>query len=88
MLMIHYLMECDKHVQSAAKEYRRVYAKTQDNWQPNREKATGFKRETVVKYVELLEENNREMFIRFYKNHYIIMKVIGSGVVHYYTEEN
>lgn len=88
MLMIHYLIECDKHLKSAAKEYQRVFTQTEDNWQPDREKATGFKKEDALKCVELLETRNMEMFIRLYNDHYIIMKVIGSGVVHYYTEEN
>lgn len=87
MLMIHYLLECDKQVQSAAKEYRRVLSETNLNWKPGAFRATKFRKEEAKRYVEHLEEDN-SLYVRAYKDYYIIMKVIGNGLVLYYAEEN
>ena len=87
MLMINYLIECDKHMKSAAKEYRRVLNETNLNWKPGAYRATKFKKEEAKRYIEHLEDDN-SLYVRAYKDHYIIMKVIGSGLVLYYAEQD
>jgi hypothetical protein len=74
-------------MKSAAKEYRRVLNETNLNWKPGAYRATKFKKEEAKRYIEHLEDDN-SLYVRAYKDHYIIMKVIGSGLVLYYAEQD
>jgi len=88
MLMIDHLMECDKAHKSAAKEYRRVLHLTNQNWRPGADNATKFNKEEAKRYIEHLKIVGHSLFIRLYKDDYIIMKLMGDGVIYYYAEGN
>jgi len=86
-MRIDQLIECDERLQVILKEYIEMLREVNENWKPGACNATKFEKEEAKKYVEHLEEGN-DLYVRAYKDYYIIMKVIYGGPIHYYSEDN
>ncbi len=87
MRLIDQLIECDERLQATREEYVKMLRKVHENWKPGACNATQFKKEQAKVYVDHLEEDDH-LYVRAYKDYYIIMKIIHGGPIHYYSEDN
>ncbi len=90
MRLIDQLIECEERLQAIREEYVKMLRKVNENWKPGAWEATKFEKEQARIYVDHLEEESvhDHLYIRAYKDYYIIMKIIQGGPIHYYSEDN